>query len=213
MNANLKAIALAGAGIVALGIGIALGMRPPSSGSPPEIAGFVYPEPRAMSPMTLTAHDGSAFTLERLRGKWTFVYFGYTYCPDVCPTTLAELARVQALLAESGADADNQYVFVSVDPKRDTPEHLAKYITYFDKKFIGVTGARAALDKFTQEVGVAYAYPEGTAGDNYPVSHSSIIALFDPAARLHAIFTAPHKADAIVTGYKRLRDRWTKSAS
>lgn len=213
MKRSSKALLLLGVGVFAVGIGVAFNTWLSRSESPPEIAGFVYPEPRAMSPISLIADDGSAFTLNTLRGKWSFVYFGYTYCPDVCPTTLAELARVQTLLAQAGLDDDNQYFFVSVDPKRDTPQHLAKYVGSFNKKFIGVTGTHAALDKFTQEVGVAYSYPQGTEGDDYSVSHSSIVALFDPDARLHAVFTAPHKAATIVKGFRSLLDRWRKSIS
>lgn len=213
MKLSPKAVAFLGLGIVALAVGAAVATWSFRSENPLQIAGFVYPQPRKMSPIALTAHDGSAFTLDRLRGKWSFVYFGYTYCPDVCPTTLAELARVQTLLAASGSDRDNQYIFVSVDPKRDTPQHLAKYVSQFDKKFMGVTGTREALDKFTREVGVAYDFPEGTKGENYSVSHSSIVALFDPDARLHAIFTAPHKAETMVKDFRSLRDRWRRAAS
>lgn len=213
MQARSKVVLLLGIVVVAVGIGAAVNAWWPHGESPPAIAGFVYPEPRAMSRINLVADDKSAFTLDSLRGKWSFVYFGYTYCPDVCPTTLAKLARVQTLLAEAGLDARNQYIFVSVDPKRDTPEHLAKYVGSFDKKFIGVTGSRAALDKFTQEVGVAYDYPEGTEGDNYTVSHSSIVALFDPDARLHAVFTAPHKAETMVKDFRSLLDRWRRTSS
>ena len=213
MDRRSKIIALLVVAAVALGIGLAVGIRSARENDPPAIAGFVYPQPRALSPFTLTAHDGSAFTLDRLRGKWTFAYFGYTYCPDVCPTTLTELARVQSLLAASGIDGDNRYILVSVDPKRDTPQHLAQYVSYFSKKLIGVTGARAVLDKLTQEVGVAYDFPEGTDGDNYPVSHSSIVALFDPDARLHAVFTVPHKTEAITDGFRKLRARRRAAAS
>jgi protein SCO1 len=213
MTLSPKTIAFLGLGAVALGIGVAVGIWLSRVENPPEIAGFVYPQPRAVSPIALVASDGTAFTLDRLRGKWSFVYFGYSYCPDVCPTTLAQLARVQTLLAATGSGAGNQYIFVSVDPKRDTPEHLASYLSYFNKKFIGVTGTREALDKFTREIGVAYDFPEGTNGENYSVSHSSIVALFDPDARLHAIFTAPHKAETIAKDFQRLRDLWTGSAA
>lgn len=212
MKINVKTVAFLGIAILALGVGAAVATWPRSD-KLPTIAGFVYPQPRVMSPITLVAHDGSAFTLDSLRGKWSFVYFGYSHCPDECPTTLAKLARVQKLLAAAGIDGDNQYIFVSVDPKRDTPRHLAKYVKYFDKRFIGVTGTPKALAKFTQEVGVVYSFPQGTKGNNYSVSHSSAIALFDPDARLHAVFTAPHKAKRIAKDFRSLRDRWAESAS
>lgn len=211
MRLNPKTLAIVVTGVVALGVGVAVGMWSYRPDDTPDIAGFVYPQPRVMTPVTLTRQDGKPFTLAALRGKWTFIYFGYSYCPDVCPTTLAELARVQTRLAAAGEDADNQYIFVSVDPKRDTPAHLGRYVSYFDKKFIGVTGARAALDTFTHEVGVSYGFPDGTDGDNYSVSHTSVVALFDPNAHLHAIFTPPHRADAIIDGFRKIRGRWHRA--
>lgn len=212
MNRHWKLVVGFGLALIALGIGLVTGIRSMKQDTPPNIAGFVYPEPRKISPFVLTAHDGSEFTLDRLRGKWTFVYFGYTYCPDVCPTTLAELARVPSLLETSGVHGATQYLFVSVDPKRDTPQHLAQYVPSFSDRLIGVTGSRAEIDKLTQQVGVAYEFPEGTDKENYPVSHSSIVALFDPDARLHAIFTAPHKAELMAEGLRKLSARWRSSA-
>ena len=212
MNQRLLLAVSAILALVALGFGLVAGMRSMHEDAAPNIAGFVYPQPRKISPFVLTAQDGSKFTLDQLRGKWTFAYFGYTYCPDVCPTTLAELARVQSLLEATGTDEKTQYLFVSVDPKRDTPQHLAQYVPSFSKTLIGVTGSRAVIDKLTQEVGVAYEFPEGTDKENYPVSHSSIVALFDPDARLHAIFTAPHKAESLAVGFRKLSARWRASS-
>ncbi len=173
----------------------------------PEIAGFVYPEPKTISPFKLAEHNGSSFDLDALKGKWSFVYFGYTYCPDVCPTTLAELSRAQKLLEEAGSDAGNQYFFVSVDAQRDTPQRLAEYVAFFDRKFVGVTGADEALTKFTQEVGVLYSFPEGRKGKRYVVDHSSTLVLFDPEVRLAAVFTSPHKAEEIADGFRKILRR------
>jgi protein SCO1/2 len=196
-----KLIALLAAAAVVCGIFFAVLSR---TDEPPSIAGFVYPEPKAISPFTLTAQDGKPFDLGSLKGKWSFVYFGYTYCPDACPTTLAELARAHRLLIESGLDAGNQFVFVSVDPQRDSPQRLAQYVTFFDAKFIGATGDDEALTGLTRQVGVAYSFPEGKKGDRYTVDHTSIVALFDPDARLHAVFTPPQKADEIADGFRKI---------
>jgi protein SCO1/2 len=171
----------------------------------PSIAGFVYPEPRVISPFKLAAQDGKPFDLESLKGKWTFVYFGYTYCPDVCPTTLAELARAKKLLDQAGLSA--QYVFVSVDPQRDTPKRLAQYVAFFDPGFVGATGSDEALTALTRQIGVAYSFPEGTRGASYAVDHSSIVALFDPDARLHAVFTPPQEAEGIADGLRKILGR------
>ena len=174
----------------------------PRPDEPPSIAGFVYPEPRALSPFKLATTDGKSFDLESLKGKWTFVYFGYTYCPDVCPTTLAELARAKKLLDETGARA--QYVFVSVDPQRDTPKRLAQYAAFFDPGFVGATGSDEALTGLARQVGVAYSFPDGKKGASYAVDHSSIVALFDPDARLHAVFTPPQEAEGMADGLRKI---------
>jgi protein SCO1/2 len=198
---------LFGALAVALGLIAALVIGLGRSDDPPSIAGFVYPEPKAISPFSLSTQDGRPFDLESLKGKWSFVYFGYTYCPDVCPTTLAELARARKLLQQGGADAATQYVFVSVDPQRDTPQRLAQYVAFFDPTFLGATGGDEALSGLTRQIGVAYAFPEGKKGDRYAVDHSSIVALFDPNARLHAVFTPPQEAQGIAEGFRKIRAR------
>ena len=201
-----RKIALFAAAIVAICAGIVFGIlsRPDEA---PKIAGFVYPEPKTISPFTLIEHNGSSFDLDALKGGWSFVYFGYTYCPDVCPTTLVELGRVQKLLEDAGLDAGNRYFFVSVDAQRDTPQRLAEYVAFFNKKFVGVTGSDEALTKFTQEVGVLYSFPEGRKGKRYAVDHSSNLVLFDPEVRLAAVFTSPHKAEEIVDGFRKILRR------
>jgi protein SCO1 len=195
-------IALATAALVAAACAILFGIM--TRHGEPAIAGFVYPEPKTISAFSLIAQNGKAFDREALKGKWSFVYFGYTHCPDVCPTTLAELARAQKLLEQAGVDARNQYVFVSVDAQRDDLPRLAQYVAFFDAKFVGATGSDDALAAFTREVGVAYSFPEGRTGRSYPVDHSSIVALFDPDARLHAVFTPPQKGEEIATGFREI---------
>src|SRR3989449_10125940 len=119
-----RKIALLAAAVVAVCSGIVFGILS-RSGDRPEIAGFVYPEPKTISPFKLTEHNGSSFDLDALKGKWSFVYFGYTYCPDVCPTTLAELSRARKLLEEAGLDAGNQNFLVSGGAQPHTPQRLA----------------------------------------------------------------------------------------
>lgn len=179
----------------------------------PRIAGFVYPQPKPISPFQLTDHHGASFDLGTLKGKWSFVFFGFTHCPDVCPTTLVELNSAQRLLDEAGLDAGIQYVFVSVDPRRDTPERLGRYVGHFNKKFIGATGAEQALKRFAHEVGEVYGFPDGTSGPDYSVAHSATLALFDPDARLHAVFTPPQRAQALVDGFRKIHQRWPGAPS
>ena len=199
--------------IVAACAGLAVGVWSSDPVDLPEIDGFVYPQPKAIAPFVLTDHNGDSMGPNSFRGKWSFVFFGYTHCPDVCPMTLAKLSRTQQLLEAAGLDAENQYVFVSVDPKRDTPERLANYVVHFSKRIVGVTGTEGMLKKFTHEVGVLYDFPEGTEGDSYSVSHSSTLALFDPEGRLHAVFTSPHRPEAIAEDFRKIYQRWKKGAA
>jgi protein SCO1 len=165
---------------------------------------LVYPAPRPLPPFSLLAHDGSSFDAARLRGHYTFVLFGYTNCPDVCPTTLMELARARQRLADLPAAARPAVALVSVDPARDTPERLAAYAPHFDPSFVGVTGSEAAIGALAQALGVAI--ERGTPVDgSYSVDHTAAIFLIDPAARVAAVFPAPHEAAALADDYRAIR--------
>jgi protein SCO1/2 len=141
-----------------------------------------------------------------LSGHWTFLLFGYTHCPDVCPTDLALLASVSRSFKKEGHPAP-QVIFVSVDPGRDSLSVLGRYIPAFDPSFIGAQATTAQLTPFTQSLGV-YAVLHDNEKDgrgNYPVDHSSTIFLFNPSGRLQASFQMPqvpnqlfHDAQAIL---------------
>lgn len=201
-------------GVIAFLAGVALAALWQSGGEDlPRIEGFVYPQPKTVSPFTLTTADRGAFERDDLRGKWTFVFFGYTHCPDVCPLTLTELNGVQQLLARDGPPAEVQYLFVSVDPRRDRPERLGKYVRYFNPAFIGATGPEPALRALTRELGVLFDFPQGKEGENYEVAHSASIELFDPQGRLHAVFTAPHRAATIAEDFRKIERHWEQRRS
>lgn len=165
---------------------------------------LVYPAPRPLPDFRLTAHDGSAFDAARLKGHYTFLLFGYTNCPDVCPTTLAELARARHLLADLPETALPQVALISVDPARDTPERLAGYAPHFDPSFLGVTGSVTVVDALAQALGVAI--ERGTPVDgSYAVDHTAALFLIDGAGRVAAVFPAPHEAGAIAADYRAIR--------
>lgn len=190
---------------MAIGAGWFFGQHQRSSSVPPELAmGTIFPEPREIDPFTLTDQNGAKFDLDRFRDRWTFVYLGYTFCPDVCPTTLAELGRVDKALQADAASEDVQFLFVSVDPARDTPARLKEYVGYFGPDFLGATGDNKALEDFATSIGQLFKVPEQPQDDNYLVDHSSVVALFDPSARLHAVFTSPHGADQIEVGFRTI---------
>ena len=117
-----------------------------------------------------------------MRGRWTFVFFGFVNCPDVCPTTLATLAAVRNSLADLAEPYRPRVVLVSVDPARDTPAVLAQYVLHFDPSFVGVTGSPAALDTLTRALGVAVIVGPADAAGNYSVDHTAAVFLVDPEA-------------------------------
>lgn len=131
---------------------------------------------------SLTDHTGKTRTLADFRGKAVVIFFGYTQCPDVCPTTLATLAETMKQL---GPDADRvQVLFVTVDPERDTQELLAHYVPAFDKRFVGLYGDAAATERVAKEFKIIYQKQPGTTPGSYTVDHSAGLFIFDPQGRL-----------------------------
>lgn len=149
---------------------------------------YVFDKPRIIEPFQLVDEEGQAFTLERLQNKWTLLFFGYTYCPDICPTTLADLKNFHTMLADTPYSDDTQVVLVSVDPARDTPEQLAPYVNYFDPAFIGVTGEFMPLHKFATNLNAAFTKSITEDGKGYLVDHTSNIVLVNPYGHYHGFF-------------------------
>jgi protein SCO1/2 len=189
----LSAILLA----VAVGAGIALVER---AAEPPVLtAGTALPEPRELPAFELVDQAGRTFDVERLEGRWSLLFTGFTHCPDVCPTTVALMADLNRRVARQ----DVQFVFVSVDPERDTPEAVARYLAHFDPALLGATGARAEMERLTAGLGLGQVRNPG-AGDEYTVDHSTAFVLIDPDARLAGYFSAPHDRDALAADLSRL---------
>jgi protein SCO1/2 len=167
----------------------------------------LLPDPKPLTAFALTDHEYRVFDLSRLKGKWSFLFFGYTHCPDVCPMTLATLARAHENIVKSKVDAkDVQFVFVSVDPNRDTAGKLRQYLTYFDASFLGVTGDDAQLGMLASQFGAAYQVAVTPRAENYPVYHTAAVFLVDPRARYHAVFAPPLDAEGISKRFKVLRE-------
>ena len=164
-------------------------------------------EPKPLTDFALTDDRGRAFGVESLQGKWSFLFFGFTHCPDVCPTTLAELARARDQIVRSAAGGGNiQFVFVSVDPNRDTVGELGQYVRYFDASFVGVTGDNAQIANLAGQLGAFYEVSVTPGTENYSVSHSAAVFLLDPRARQHAVFAPPLDAHAISERFKVVRE-------
>jgi protein SCO1/2 len=140
--------------------------------------------------------------LDSIAGHWTFVFFGFTNCPDICPATLTQLVVLNTVLKKSGPDYPSvQFYFVSVDPERDTPEHLATYINYFDKSFVAVSGDMQELLAFEKQFGVFHRFVEQPGGRSYTVEHSADTFLIDPAGRIVARFQPPMDINKVASQY------------
>lgn len=175
--------------------------------APHEFSAATLDPPQPVPDFTLTAlHDGEEIpvSLSDFQGDYVFLYFGYTFCPDVCPITLANLARVRE---ELGEDADRmQVIMVTVDPERDTPGQLADYVTRFDPAFVGLSGSHEAITAAGQPFGLYYAKNEGSAATGYLVDHTSRTFLIDPDGNARLAF--PHDAtdEAILADLRYLMD-------
>jgi protein SCO1/2 len=182
---------------LAAALGLWLGSRAFMPVTPKLAAAVLYPTPRELPDFTLARVDGSALTHADWKGRWTIAFFGYTNCPDVCPTTLATFKQAFAKLDANGLADRVRFDFISVDPARDTPEQLAKYVGYFSKDFVAATGTDEELTKLTRALGLIYSRVPTGNGD-YAVDHSASAVIIDPSGRQVGLFRPPFAADQIV---------------
>ena len=167
------------------------------------VSGTLLDPAKPLPQFELVDHQAQPFTNERLRDHWTFLFFGFTHCPDVCPTTLRMLSQVEESLADMEPQLRPRVTLISVDPKRDTPEQLAKYVSFFNPQFVGVTGSEEALNSFTRQIGVPVAITPSEDG-TYTVDHSAAIFLIDPSGAIRALFSPPHSPQTIADDYRRV---------
>jgi protein SCO1 len=143
-------------------------------------AGQTFPPEGSSVSFALTAADGSAMTEQDYRGKWLVIYFGYTFCPDICPATLTDVGA--ALDALGPRSREVQVLFITIDPRRDTPSALAEYLKSFDPRLVGLTGTPAQIARAAKSFHVIYERRE-TENGNYSYDHSAFIYLVDPKGR------------------------------
>lgn len=153
-------------------------------------------KPKALNSFSLKDQDGKLFDLERLRGKWSLLFFGFTNCPDICPTTLTTLNQIYKILGKNSETLDNvQVVFISVDPGRDDLATLKKYVRYFNKDFLGVTGNKKQLSLLAKQLGVYYEVLDQYGKKNYVVNHTAAIFVINKEAGYFGLMTPPLDAD------------------
>ncbi len=168
--------------------------------------GVILPQPKALIDFHLQSADGHPFTNTDLHGHWTLIFTGYTHCPDVCPTTLAGLSQVVDKL---GTDKSRlRILFISVDPRRDSPHLLLNYVHAFNPAFTGATGSQAQLKALGRNLGFAYSYEPSIKGnpDNYVVNHSAGIMLINPQAQLDGFFSPPIEVSAMAADLRQVID-------
>lgn len=174
---------------------------------PSMLTATLLPQAKPISHFDLSDHQNQAFKNQQLSGRWSFLFFGYTHCPDVCPTTLSVLSQVASQLEkQSLSPKDYQVVFVTVDPERDSAAHLRDYVGYFNPNFVGVRGTIAELTRFSRELGIIFQKDPKTEGSSYLVDHSASIILMNPAGQMAAVFSAPHNAQDIATDFLKIRN-------
>jgi protein SCO1/2 len=154
----------------------------------PQLHGIQLQSPRVADDFTLPTSTGESMSLSDFRGQYVVLFFGYTSCPDVCPTTLNDLQQMVKSLGSQRAE-DIQVIMVSVDPERDTPEQLATYLGFFDPAFIGMTGTVEDIQPVAGQFGIYFERQPGSANTGYLVDHTSAVTVIDPEGHVRLIFT------------------------
>jgi len=151
---------------------------------------ILLPQSRTLPAVKMLDQDGQPVVIDELKGKWSLLFFGYTFCPDICPTTLAQLRQIKSELPKEAVD-QLQVILVSVDPNRDTPQQLKQYLGYFDKDFKGLTAASVEdLQKLANAVSIPF-IPADTSKPNYTVDHSGNLAVIGPDGTQRGFIRAP----------------------
>jgi len=167
----------------------------------------VFEKPRIFGDVALIDHNGDVFDKDRLKGKWSILLFGFTFCPDICPTALAELNKMVDVLSEEERN-DLQIVMVSVDPERDTQEVLKQYVPYFNESFTGVTGNPYFIRKLAAELNIAYnkvPLNKDQGNGEYTVDHSANLVLINPYGHYHGFFKHPHDPTQLRLTWRSIR--------
>ena len=169
---------------------------------------IVLNQPRIFSDFDLVDHRGDVFNIARMQDVWTMVFFGFTNCPDICPTTLATLNAMYEDLGDSEKE-NLQIVMVSLDPERDTVEKMALYVPYFNEDFIGVTGNPYSILGLSTQLTIAYTKVD-LGEDNYTVDHSTQVVLINPKGHYHGFFKAPHGEVAMRQTWRSIQDTFAR---
>jgi protein SCO1/2 len=165
---------------------------------------ILLPQSRNLPDLKMIDQDGKPVALNELKGKWTMLFFGYTFCPDICPTTLAQLRQIKSELPKTAVD-ELRIVLVSVDPNRDTSQQLKQYLGYFDKAFVGLSAPVQDIQKLANAVSIPF-IPADTSKPNYTVDHSGNLALLGPDGTQRGFIRAPFNNQKLLAQLPGLLD-------
>jgi len=167
--------------------------------------GTAFPKAIAIQAFRLVDGDNKQFTNKDLTGRWSLLFFGFTHCHKICPTTLSELNKTYQILQKTDASNLPQVVFISIDPERDSPKVIRQYVMSFNKHFIGTTGSKSALDRLTKNLGIMYAAAKKSNEKDYQVNHSSTILVINPKGQWAGILTPPFNAKVMATDFMAIQ--------
>lgn len=173
----------------------------------------LFPQPRTLPEFSLRQSDGTQLAEGELKGHWTLVFLGFTHCPDVCPTTLAQLSQAQKQWEALPASTRPRVLFVSVDPERDDPDRVGEYAHGFHRDTMAATADVPSLEGVARSMSMVFAKvpaPEGAAADQYSVDHSATIAVLDPQARMAGIISPPFDPKQIAADMTALSGEGTR---
>ena len=175
-----------------IGIAVSQFMFKAPAAVPKNLEATLLDKSKPLTAFNLIDHDSKAFNLDSLKNNWSFLFFGYTHCPDVCPLAMQVMRKVwKDKKLEVISKTNLKMIFVSVDPDRDTPAILKSYAQYYNPAFIGVTGKANEIDNLTQQIGILYGFDEPNKNGDYNVAHSGQIILIDPKGNMRAVFSPP----------------------
>ena len=178
MNKTVTLFALILALIAGVGAAVYL-QGQQASAAQPQFASF-YPQPRELKEFVLKDQRGQEVIIDNLKGKWTLAFVGYTFCPDICPSTLAELNRIYPKLKQAEGGQALQVLFISVDPGRDSVARLKEYVDFFNPEFIAASAEHKVLFPLVRSMGMMYAIEDSTENENYLVGHSGAVVIINP---------------------------------
>lgn len=204
--------AILGACACALGLGVWIGSQSSwfIDRAAPIANGLVFENPRPISTFRLIDFDQGTFSVHQLKDRWSFIYFGYSACGQVCTETLTELKRLILALSSLDNTLPIQVVFVTVDPGRDSASRLKTYLREFDSTFIGITGDINTLAFFAAELAAPFTLGPD-AGESYALDHSNSIMLINPSAALQAVLAPPHDAQRLQADFGAIVRWWQTS--